>query len=446
MDLAGDRVSGHLQVKGGKGSRRWFAMFRSGPKRHQVLLGPAHVKDSGRRTPRGAIVWRAADGPRPTPEHLTPPDAQAALDELLARARLAPPPEAPKQAEVVTLRQARDEWLRHVTYDRQRKPSTISDYRSQSERYLLGEFGADTPLAEITTEAIEEWQQRLIESEVLAHRTIQKAQVILHAILKRAKKKRWVERNAAEDADRIVVKSSGDFNVLAPEEVEAVIRAAEDELDAALWRTAVGTGLRMGELRALRWRDVDFSRRLVHVRWNMARWELGRPKSSYVRSVPMADQVAAALDGLSRRERWVGPDDFVFATELGRVNDDGKIRRRFYAALERAGLGHLRTKEEPFVFHDLRHTFGTLAVRSTQPPHAWRSPGSTSAPERARSHVPCGLSSRVRPTSRRRAVAGSAWRGVARALRSPAMRRSRPRRCGTPGRPGSGGACRPPRS
>ncbi len=61
MDLAQDRVSGHLQVKGGKGSRRWFAMFRNGRKRHQVLLGPAHVKDSGRRTQRGAIVWRAAD-------------------------------------------------------------------------------------------------------------------------------------------------------------------------------------------------------------------------------------------------------------------------------------------------------------------------------------------------------------------------------------------------
>ncbi len=204
MDQAQDRVSGHLQVKGGKGARKWYALFRDGNgRRYQLLLGPAHVRDSGRCTERGAVVWRAASGPRPTPEHLTPLDAQAALDEMLAKQRLAPPPEAaPELPTVVTLRRARDEWLRHVTYDRQRKPSTISDYRSQSERYLLGEFGADTPLAEITTEAIEEWQQRLIESEVLAHRTIQKAQVILYAILKRAKKKRWVERNAAEDADR----------------------------------------------------------------------------------------------------------------------------------------------------------------------------------------------------------------------------------------------------
>jgi integrase len=148
------------------------------------------------------------------------------------------------------------------------------------------------------------------------------------------------------------------------EEAEALIRAAADETDTAISRTAVSGGLRMGELRALRWRDVDFSRRLIHVRWSIARHTLDRPKSSSVRSVPMADQVAAALDGLSRRDRFIGGDDFVFCTALGEARSDYFIRGAFYDALDRAGLGHMRTKDDPMRFHDLRHTFGTLAVRA----------------------------------------------------------------------------------
>jgi integrase len=53
----------------------------------------------------------------------------------------------------------------------------------------------------------------------------------------------------------------------------------------------------------------------------------------------------------------------VFCTELGEPLGDDGVRRRFYQALDAAGLVHLRTKEDPVVFHDLRHTFGTLAVR-----------------------------------------------------------------------------------
>jgi integrase len=43
---------------------------------------------------------------------------------------------------------------------------------------------------------------------------------------------------------------------------------------------------------------------------------------------------------------------------------DDTVRKRFYVALEAAGLGRLRTKDDPIVFHDLRHTFGTLAVQA----------------------------------------------------------------------------------
>jgi integrase len=80
------------------------------------------------------------------------------------------------------------------------------------------------------------------------------------------------------------------------------------------------------------------------------------PKSGKIRSVPLTDRVGEVLDGLSRRQHWIGELDRVFVNELGGPFDAGHVRERFHKARQRAGIDYLR-------FHDLRHTFGTLAVR-----------------------------------------------------------------------------------
>ncbi|WP_205696033.1 tyrosine-type recombinase/integrase [Conexibacter sp. SYSU D00693] len=119
----------------------------------------------------------------------------------------------------------------------------------------------------------------------------------------------------------------------------------------------------MGELRALRWRDVDFANHTLHVRENYTHNQVRRPKSGKVRAVPLIDLAAARLDGLSRRELFTQPGDLVFCNPLGSYVHDGDLRRRFYAALRLAGLWHRRHEDKPITFHDLRHTFGTLAVK-----------------------------------------------------------------------------------
>ena len=191
--------------------------------------------------------------------------------------------------------------------------------------------------------------------------------VLLHGIYRFAGRRGWTKVNPAAEAERVTVRRRAEFAVLSPAEVQAVARATETKQDAALILVAAFTGLRLGELRALRWRDVDFANRLVHVRrshYGAASAEEGPPKSGQARSVPLIDVAATALDGLSRRKDFVGPSDRVFCDAGGETLNDGAIRGALYGALEAAGIDRDRGTGKAFVFHDLRHTFGTLAVQA----------------------------------------------------------------------------------
>ena len=113
------------------------------------------------------------------------------------------------------------------------------------------------------------------------------------------------------------------------------------------------TGLRQGELLALRWRDVDWAAggpRAAQLRRRRVRPAEDPPLS---RAVPLADRVAAELERHSSARAFQADDDLVFChPQLGGVYDPSKLRRRFEAARAAPGSATVR-------FHDLRHTFGT---------------------------------------------------------------------------------------
>ncbi len=214
--------------------------------------------------------------------------------------------------------------------DKQLAESTLRDYRNVVNGYLLPALGADTPLEKITTQRLDALREQLLADSRLSRRSVQKVMVLLHGVLKRAKRRGWIPANPAEDTERVRLRRSGDFNVLSPVEIEAVARAAESEQDRAVFTVAAFTGLRLGELRALRWGDVDFTGRAILVRRNLPSHGVERaPKSGKVRSVPRIDQAARELDRLSRRGDFTAGDDRVFVSPTGDVIDDGPLRERF---------------------------------------------------------------------------------------------------------------------
>ena len=339
------RATGHIRVIDRKG----------GP----VLYAKLKLPDG--RQPQRALGRLWTKRSKPPEGYLTRGQAQARLAAILAGEdeTLAIKPEQ----EVVTLGRAVDEWLRYVQDDKQRARSTVRDYRNTARARLLPALGADTPVDTITTEDVDELREALLAQ--VSRRTAQKVIVILHGVLTRARRKGWVPVNVADNAEKVNLTATGEFNVLEPEQVAAIARHAADATTAALVTVAAFTGLRCpGELTALRWGSVDFANRIVHVTRNYVLGSEGTTKGRRVRSVPLSDQALVALDRLSRREHFTGPGDLVFGNETGARLSGDRVRDEFYAALKRAGLGHLREKPDPIIPYDLRHTFGTLAVRT----------------------------------------------------------------------------------
>jgi integrase len=134
---------------------------------------------------------------------------------------------------------------------------------------------------------------------------------------------------------------------------ERLARQAENKQDAEMVRVAAYAGLRQGELLALRWRDVDFAGSALTIARAMSAGVESSTKSGRVRRVPLADQAAAALDRMSRREHFTSRDELVFCNVFGRPLDGSALRRRYKRA---QGVASVR----PLRFHDLRHTFGSL--------------------------------------------------------------------------------------
>src|SRR5271167_1919859 len=121
------RATGHLQVKGTRGNRAFYALIRDADGRHQRRLGPAWVKDSGKRTSRGAVKWAARDGSKPD-GYLTPTEAEDKLRELLAAAPRRPTQRETRTGGAMTLRGACDHWLKWAGSDSEVKRSTLGDY------------------------------------------------------------------------------------------------------------------------------------------------------------------------------------------------------------------------------------------------------------------------------------------------------------------------------
>jgi integrase len=125
---------------------------------------------------------------------------------------------------------------------------------------------------------------------------------------------------------------------------------------------ALRTGMRLGELNALQWGDIDWNGRFIVVRRNLVRGVLTSPKSHRERKVDVSLQLRDALAQWHRvlATRWLKKaqpmPDWVFPSREGTALEERNVRHVFTRLLKRAGLRQIR-------IHDLRHTFASLLLQ-----------------------------------------------------------------------------------
>jgi integrase len=202
----------------------------------------------------------------------------------------------------------------------------------------------------------------------LSPASVQKVHAVLHKALAQALRWGMVPRNPA-DAVKAPRPTPEEMRPLSPDEAHKLMDAAHGDKLEALYILAVQTGMRQGELLALKWEDVDLNRGVVHVKRTLVRSRgriaLGEPKTKKSRRPVNLTNVAVEalkthlgqqLEEIQRLGDLYRDDGLVFTSGVGTLVNPSNLRRRsFEPLLHRAGLPQIR-------FHDLRHTCATLLL------------------------------------------------------------------------------------
>ncbi|MEJ7632216.1 MAG: site-specific integrase [Rubrobacteraceae bacterium] len=203
----------------------------------------------------------------------------------------------------------------------------------------------------------------------LSSGTVRKSHNVLHKALSQAMRWGLVPRNVTELTDP-PRENPKEVNPLSPEEAHRLLEAAQGNPLEALYVLAVHTGMREGELLALKWDDVDLDNGVVNVNRTLTkdkgRLLFGETKSAKGRRrvdltnaavESLRNHVSRQMDDIARLGDLYQDQGLVFTTYTGAPINPSNLRQRSLAKLlKKAGLRKIR-------FHDLRHTCATLLLR-----------------------------------------------------------------------------------
>ena len=256
-------------------------------------------------------------------------------------------------------------WLDHW-YQRECKPKTQADYENRIYQHIIPELGA-IPLAKLTAADLQQFYNRPKEGgrllrvdqygPGLSDRMVKSCHVTCRMALDQAVAQGLILKNPALSCKAPVTRPK-EMQVLTGEEIQRLLIQAKEDGCFELLLLELTTGLRRGEILALRWDDLDFRTGVLRVERQVQRIRgklvVSQPKTrASSRSILLPTPVLKILEQYrqSVTSRWMFPSP----RKGDSPRDPTAVRKKLSAVLKRAGCPAAR-------FHDLRHTFATSAL------------------------------------------------------------------------------------
>ena len=249
------------------------------------------------------------------------------------------------------------------------RPSTYLTYHGYIENHIKPQLGK-IPLNDLTTLHLQQFYKKLLaegrverieaqkQPKGLSAKTVRNIHQIISSALKLAVEQRLIAHNPA-DGCALPKAERKEMQTLPVEQLTSFLREAKDSGVFALYYIDLTTGLRRGELLGLKWSDIDLEKGDLRVQRQIGRIdgkiiEMPLKTKNAYRTLPLS---ADAISVLKIQKCKVGNSEWVFPSPTGSPMSPDSVLHMLHRVLKRAGLPKVR-------FHDLRHTFATLALQN----------------------------------------------------------------------------------
>ena len=267
-----------------------------------------------------------------------------------------------------TIGQWMDVWFEHYAKVKV-CPSSHQTYRGYIDNHIKPNIGK-IPLEKLTSLDLQKFYKKLLEkgrvdrlesrhqAKGLSPKTVRNLHQIIASAMKLAKEQRLILAAPTEGC-ALPRLEHREMQTLPVEQLQSFLREAKDSGVFELYYLELATGLRRGELLGLKWEDIDLERGDLRVKRQISRINGEvveaplKTKNAY-RTLPLA---ADTIDVLKAQRKKTGDSPWVFPSPTGGPISPDSVLHMLHRVLKRAGLPKVR-------FHDLRHTFATLALQN----------------------------------------------------------------------------------